>query len=353
MDFLHTIGGAASHLRDWNNRGRDFVGDQYGAFMASEHRSNDLMSQQLAAAPGYAVAHGRPSNPWAAWADATGLSAVGRTALKVNNAVGHALTQPIPNFVPDELSHNSVYKAILGNPAGLGGVAHDLTDPLQGLLQHPSLAAGLQAAAMAPVPWGARGGRTAPALPRGERMKQQVVKDFHRDASQSIAAAPELGAGTQWVNDSMQELRMRELGLSKREILQRRVDTLAGRRATMDQLLESTRGLESLLPDASIVPLLPAGVKSHLVETLMKTRKVVEDKMALQQQGNARGEPMRSEHMLTAPQRIEMARNRVEAILAQHLGNAAVGDREQIAAAIKRLGNYPGRNLDQQHYGMH
>ncbi len=299
------------------------------------------------------------------------FGAYGRALLKANNRVSGLLTEPLPNLVPGFLQNAPGYDQVLGNPAGLGGAVHGLVDPLQSAFQHPSSQNLVKAAAVMPVPWGegASGGRTGPAMPIQARMRQQALKDMWRDTSKSIQAAPELGAGTQWVQDSINELRMRELGLGKREIIQRRVDRNAGRRATLDQLTESARGLESLLPDPAIVPNLPANVKAHLVETLMKTRKQVEEAMLQQQKGNARGMNRLPEELLfSAPQRIETTRNQVEAILSQHLGNVLqeshTGNRivaQQKAAQAQALQDAmtrlmterPGAQLDYQHYGIH
>jgi len=257
----------------------------------------------------------------------------------------------------EDLSHDPArqggfYKAILGNPGGLGGVGMEAIAPIQAFLQDPGFRSGVGAAAALPVPWGSRMHgevRTAPALPMQQRMRQQAVKDMWRDATKSIEGAPQLSPGSAWAQEAMNELAMRDIGMSKQALYKRHLDNEIARKAQMDQMVESYNGLQSLLPDPAVVPLMNEKTQS-LVRTLLNDAKEnVNQRMRWQAQG---GEL--PQNFPTAPEVIENHRNMIARVLEQHSNVQGGTAGQKLYAAVTKLRrNEPGADLNKRHYGMH
>lgn len=198
------------------------------------------------------------------------------------------------------------------------------------------------------LPWGpgvvhVPGTRTPPARSLQEGMRNQETLDMWRDASRSISEAPTLTPGTAWAQSSMNELRMRELGMGKPQMQARAEQGRLRKQAFDDQQDAMLTQLTSLLPPGEVVPFLTPVGKDAVHGRLVKARNQALSMMDLQKRGVPIHDPTS-----TIPAMLEQARGRIGRIMhddARAQPNAAHA--EDIRRASQRLMEMrPGGRLE-------
>ena len=213
--------------------------------------------------------------------------------------------------------------------------SHLMAQPFSDFAHNPGVKTGVYAAGALPIPFGRKlglyaaaaglKGRTAPAMPRGARMKQRDSKDFFRDIQKApLQHLPVLSDNQAAIHNFRANMGLNEAGMSKSAAWKRGLDKRAWRKAHTDQYDAARAGLNSLELDSAILEMMGPKAQLAVSHMIKDARRSVVETMAKQRDNPS---PIVTEFgPLTAPQRIEATRSTIGSIMGREsriMGSAA------------------------------
>jgi hypothetical protein len=203
-------------------------------------------------------------------------------------------------------------------------------------------------------PWGKLGAglRTGPARTIQQGMMNQAKLDMFRDASRSIEAAPQLSPGQAWAQGSMNELQMRNMGMSRAQLQARneqaRLRQQTAELAHSDQAYATVKHLSSLLPEQSVVPHLSEPTQGIMRNILGGARTDANNMLNSQPIGGERPGIGPLTEGTSIPQMLERVRNQIAGVMQHDARIQPTADQAlPIRQAAQRVqANVPGAPLE-------